>query len=224
MELKQPKMVRASTKTAWKQIIHTLQNPEIHPDAVRLCQRPLEDPDFCCWAASAKQHHCRIGGLLEHTEEVLLLSLTQAQAMIALGAKEIDLTAIAVACIWHDYMKTRDYCMDFDKTDPEKITVAHHPYHGHVHHIAGGYASFVSHFERVTEAVEYKMLGFNHVKPLRKWMEKVGHILLSHHGRIEWHSPVEPRTLEALIMHQADSLSARYDREYRKHENSKIPQ
>ena len=32
----------------------------------------------------------------------------------------------------------------------------------------------------------------------------------THHGLREWGSPVEPQTLEALLLHQADLLSAQY--------------
>jgi 3'-5' exoribonuclease len=36
------------------------------------------------------------------------------------------------------------------------------------------------------------------------------HCILSHHGRKDWGSPVEPATLEALVLHQADMLSAKF--------------
>jgi 3'-5' exoribonuclease len=40
-------------------------------------------------------------------------------------------------------------------------------------------------------------------------IEQVEHCILSHHGFIkEWGSEVAPKTLEALILHQADMLSA----------------
>ena len=39
-------------------------------------------------------------------------------------------------------------------------------------------------------------------------MEEVSHVILAHHGRLEWGSPIEPQTPEALIVHQADMLSA----------------
>jgi 23S rRNA maturation-related 3'-5' exoribonuclease YhaM len=40
--------------------------------------------------------------------------------------------------------------------------------------------------------------------------DAVVHCLLSHHGRREWGSPVEPQTLEALLLHQADMASAKF--------------
>jgi 23S rRNA maturation-related 3'-5' exoribonuclease YhaM len=39
--------------------------------------------------------------------------------------------------------------------------------------------------------------------------DAVIHCMLSHHGRREWGSPVEPVTPEAYILHVADMLSSR---------------
>jgi 3'-5' exoribonuclease len=35
------------------------------------------------------------------------------------------------------------------------------------------------------------------------------HAILAHHGKKEWGSPVEPQTIEALLVHQADQFSSR---------------
>jgi len=40
-------------------------------------------------------------------------------------------------------------------------------------------------------------------------LERIEHLLLSHHGRKEWGSPVEPLTAEAFILHAADMMSSR---------------
>jgi 3'-5' exoribonuclease len=40
--------------------------------------------------------------------------------------------------------------------------------------------------------------------------DDIGHMILSHHGRLEWNSPVEPQTVEAQILHFADYLNAFY--------------
>jgi 23S rRNA maturation-related 3'-5' exoribonuclease YhaM len=44
----------------------------------------------------------------------------------------------------------------------------------------------------------------------RELMEKIGHAILAHHGRIEWETVQEPNTLEAYIVHTADRFSAVY--------------
>jgi 3'-5' exoribonuclease len=35
------------------------------------------------------------------------------------------------------------------------------------------------------------------------------HLILSHQGKLEFASPVEPKTLEAIVLYQADELSAK---------------
>lgn len=35
------------------------------------------------------------------------------------------------------------------------------------------------------------------------------HVLVAHHGRIEWGSPVKPATLEAILVHHLDNLDAK---------------
>ena len=40
-------------------------------------------------------------------------------------------------------------------------------------------------------------------------IEMLQHIILSHHGKLEWGSPVEPATIEAIIVHHVDNLDAK---------------
>ena len=40
-------------------------------------------------------------------------------------------------------------------------------------------------------------------------IEMLQHIILSHHGKLEWGSPVEPATIEAVIVHHVDNLDAK---------------
>jgi len=235
--MERPKIIRDTTKEAWDYILSVLSNVSTAPvlindDTLEVCRPVMENEEWCQWPASAKQHHCRVGGLLEHTAEVLRFALASVATVDKLPQPEgvkltkhgypfLDVESVVTAVIWHDVMKTRDYTCVADKDDPSRIRVSHHPYHQYVHHIPGGYAAFVSHFENLAAKRSFKLMGFNHIKPCRRWMEKVGHIILSHHGRTEWGSPVEPISLEAIIVHQADTMSARYDHIAREPENSK---
>lgn len=38
---------------------------------------------------------------------------------------------------------------------------------------------------------------------------RLEHLVLSHQGRLEYGSPVEPRTAEALVLHMIDNLDAK---------------
>ncbi|HNS35260.1 MAG TPA: hypothetical protein PKI70_04060, partial [Mesotoga sp.] len=38
---------------------------------------------------------------------------------------------------------------------------------------------------------------------------EIKHLLLSHHGEMEWGSPVIPKTTEAIVLHMADDLDSK---------------
>jgi 3'-5' exoribonuclease len=40
-------------------------------------------------------------------------------------------------------------------------------------------------------------------------LQQVVHLIVSHHGTTEWGSPVVPKTLEAVLLHQIDLLDSR---------------
>jgi 3'-5' exoribonuclease len=40
-------------------------------------------------------------------------------------------------------------------------------------------------------------------------LRQLVHLILSHHGTLEWGSPVKPKTLEAILLHQIDLLDSR---------------
>lgn len=95
---------------------------------------------------------------------------------------------LLTAVLWHDYMKTRDYELVGE-------TVVKTEYRKRVGHVAGSFAAFYMHAAEL-----HAEIGF---------VDEVSHCLLSHHGRKEWGSPVEPMTANAFILHAADMMSSR---------------
>ena len=121
-----------------------------------------------------------------------------------------DRNVLVAAALWHDVMKTEEY-IDVDRAVCETTNTRHAPYgqysawikdssrvkmFGHHEHIIAGAMAFT------------KSAWFNNVGT--ETIDAVTHCILAHHGRKEWGSPVEPQTIEALILHQADMLSAKY--------------
>lgn len=94
---------------------------------------------------------------------------------------------LITAVIWHDYMKIKDYALDGEQ-------VVKLPYRKLINHVAGSAMEF-----------HHAAHGMLSVPQL----ENIEHLLLSHHGRREWGSPVEPLTAEAFILHAADMMSSR---------------
>ena len=139
----------------------------------------LEDPSFESAPGGAKHHHNYAGGLAEHTLEVALTAESMTQ-----GAEQVQ---AIVGTIFHDVGKLREYILNPDGS----ISVT--PFCSRIGHVTWGFHVF-------TNAAE--MRGF-----APAWIEEIGHALLAHHGRFEWHSPVEPQTRLALVLHTADMVS-----------------
>ena len=168
------------------------------------CDTILDTPEFLTCPASLSFHHAYEGGLLAHTVEVCDIALYNA-APFREGQVNYDI--LLTAALWHDYAKIKEYVLiELPKnlggqrfldhgTDPSAVWVST-DYTKCIHHIQGSAIEFT---------VAAREQGVN-----ESVVEQVQHCILAHHGRKEWGSPVEPQTLEALILHQADMLSAHY--------------
>jgi 3'-5' exoribonuclease len=129
------------------------------------------------------KHHDYRHGLVIHVAEVM----RNVQSM-TYGSPSASLVT---AVIWHDYMKTKEYALEPDGEGGERIVKT--PYRNLIRHVAGSAMEF--HRVACDLLDEEELLG-------------IEHLLLSHHGRREWGSPIEPSTAEAFILHAADQMSA----------------
>lgn len=180
-----------------------LVHAEVHK-GFAACLELLDDDEFCLASGSSTshhQHHCGTGGLLVHTAEVT--SMARAIAAAPHFHPLPNLEVLTVAAIFHDCEKRRDYQLvtiplpdlGIELTaQPEKWSKTEHAYR--IYHVAGSYATWT----RLAAKLQYAQ-GF---------IDAVGHCILAHHGRLEFGSPVTPQSIEALILHQADMLSATY--------------
>lgn len=129
--------------------------------------------------AANKHHHNYIGGLLQHTAEVMTFAYNIGYCL------QCDLDVIIAASFFHDIMKIEEY------TDEGNYT----PYGTLIGHVVGSAECFRKFAEQ------------NNVT--REKIDAITHCILAHHGRKEWGSPVEPQSVEAAIVHEADMLSSR---------------
>ncbi len=127
-------------------------------------------------------HHAYIGGLAEHTLEVANLCDKACQVY-----PNIDRDLVVTGALLHDIGKVEEFSINegIEKTTSGEF----------LGHIFIG-ASIVNE--------KAKKTGFDEVE-----LDKIVHIILSHHGEIEWGSPVTPRTKEAQIVFTMDNLSAK---------------
>jgi len=144
------------------------------------CLDVLTDERFLICPGAQSHHHCYKGGLAVHTSEVAQFArqMTDTQEL-----KEL----LTIAAIFHDRNKIFEY-----EIQPNG-KIKNLPYRHLVGHVVGSWQYFN---QRATAHNIDENLTFH-----------IGHCLLTHHGRREWGSPVEPQTKEALILHSADMLS-----------------
>lgn len=135
--------------------------------------------------AAIKRHHVYVGGLLEHT--VGVAAICEAVARIyPMANRDLLLTG----AILHDLGKVKSYkvARSFEATDEGKLL-------GHL----------VLGVQMVEERIGRLRAEGGFPEDLHLCLQ---HLLLSHHGIMEWGSPVEPVTLEACLLHHADNLDA----------------
>ncbi|MFZ3114583.1 MAG: HD domain-containing protein [Syntrophales bacterium] len=128
-------------------------------------------------------HHVYLGGLLEHTLSVAnFLSLACGQYA------GVDRDLLLTGGILHDIGKIYEFSYDrnIEYTDEGRL----------VGHIVMG-----------TEMVDKKIATLENFPP--HLALKLRHIILSHHGDLEYGSPKRPKTVEALIVHFMDDLDAK---------------
>jgi len=138
--------------------------------------------------AGVRQHHAHVGGLLLHV--VMLLRLADRVAPLYPG---VDRDLLLVGIFLHDIGKTVELESErgFSYTDAGQLL-------GHV--VLG--LEILD--EKVQAVQERSGLEFDPAMALR-----LKHMIVSHHGAYEYGSPKLPMTLEAVLLHQLDSLDAR---------------
>jgi 3'-5' exoribonuclease len=145
------------------------------------------DPEFARrfrTAPGAKAlHHAYIGGLLEHTAEVVELCGKVCEVF-----PELDRDLLLAAAILHDLGKMEELSWQkaFDYTDAGHL----------VGHLVLG--------ERLMCVRADRIEGFPEELKLR-----LSHMILSHHGSGEFGSPKLPMTAEAIALHHAEDLDAK---------------
>lgn len=136
--------------------------------------------------AARDLHHARIGGLMEHT----LVIARMAEAFSAGTGAKVDRDLLLLGSLLHDIGKIEELeaVFSIDYTDRGKLL-------GHLY-IGAQMAS-----ERAAG-----IPGFPPEKLLL-----VQHLILSHHGKYEYGSPVLPKIPEAFALHHLDNLDAKVE-------------
>jgi 3'-5' exoribonuclease len=166
-------------------LLSTVQNPHLRELlSMMFGEGSPTWPDYRNAPAAKRNHQAYRHGLLEH-------SLTVAQAVSAISATfpGIERDVAVTGALLHDIGK-----LDAYELEGGAISMSDH---GRLHgEIALGYY-------RVRRAIEH-LDGFP-----PELAQAVLHIILSHHGSLEYGSPVVPCTREATLVHMIDNLGGR---------------
>lgn len=160
-----------------------------NPHLKALVGRFLEDEEILRRyqrAPAAKYiHHAYLGGLLEH-----VLSLCRLCRLAAQHYPALDLDLLLAGAILHDVGKI--YELAFDRSF--------------------GYSSegqLVGHIAIGLRLIEQKLRGLPDFPDRLRLL--VEHLVISHHGSLEFGSPKLPLFPEALVLHYLDDLDAKMD-------------
>lgn len=146
----------------------------------------LGDEDFAARmrrAPAAKSvHHAYAGGLLEHTVAVMKLAHRLADQY-----PQVDRDLLVAGAFLHDLGKVRELSGDrnAEYTDEGKL---------------------VGHLVMAAQWIHDKA---RRVGMPRELEHHVVHLVLAHHGKLEYGSPKVPQTLEALLTHYLDEIDSR---------------
>jgi 3'-5' exoribonuclease len=138
-----------------------------------------------CPGAPGTGHHASLGGLLQHTCEVAVIG--RQMAKVAKADEEL----VFAAALLHDIGKTECYTWEtgvFDTNERGRMI-------GHVVQGLNMFRDAIARSPAPPCTADEQLL--------------IEHMILSHHGHLEFGSPVRPLTLEAEILHFADDASAK---------------
>jgi 3'-5' exoribonuclease len=140
---------------------------------------------------AVRGHHARLGGLLLHVCEVASIGQHMAKSM-----RKANVDLVVAGALLHDIGKVEAYTVDARGLGYDSRNHL-------IGHVVLGCLMFT---ERVVAA---RAAGTSTLTDGQ--VTELQHMILSHHGSLEFGSPVQPMTLEAELLHWADETSAKAD-------------
>lgn len=134
--------------------------------------------------AAKTMHHPYLGGLLEHVLSICGL----ADKAVEHYGSVINRDLLIAGAILHDIGKIYElsFKRSFDYTDEGRL---------------------IGHITLGVELIDKKIAGMKGFP--RELAVMLKHMLLSHHGHLEFGSPKRPKTIEALMLYYLDDLDAK---------------
>lgn len=172
------------------------------PRLKKLCVRFFETMGerFLRTAAARKNHHARRGGLVEHVAQMM----RSANAISGIYP-ELNRDLMIAGVLFHDCGKL------WENSYPEDgFGQIHSRYGEMLGHIPLGIELVNKLWHDLQDASEFA--EFSACKPSSEDVRlHLLHLIASHHGQLEFGSPVLPKTPEAYALHYIDNLDAKME-------------
>lgn len=168
-------------KAELMQFYYQIKNPVWQLIVKTLLQK--HEKAFLTWPAAVNVHHNFYHGLLFHT-----LSILRQLKHFSQQYPQLNAELMYAGAIIHDMGKTVELSgnLNTEYTTAGKLL-------GHISIIDGE-------INRIAQA--------NNIPEDNQDLILLRHMVLSHHGKQEYGSPVEPQLLEAIVLHMADETDA----------------
>jgi len=158
----------------------------------RLGQVFLSDPEFTAQlqvaAAAVSNHHAYPGGLLQHTVD--LMELAQ---WVGPRYQQLDSELLMFGAFLHDLGKLQELTAGSESTYTDRGQLIGH---------------LVLGVQMLGERISKLEADTGEPFPVAIRIQ-LEHLILSHHGMLEFGSPKVPQTLEAIALHHLDNLDAK---------------
>jgi len=170
-----------------KKIAGRIKNPQLKALVEEFLADDKLMDKFCTAPGGVKLHHDYIGGLLEHTHNMLRVAV----AILPLYP-DVQPDLVLAGVFLHDIGKTEElsYEMAFSYTDSGQLI-------GHI-------VKSLLMVHQKADALRAKGTQIDQAV-----LDALSHIILSHHGEYEFGSPKLPATAEAFMVYYIDDLDAK---------------
>jgi len=179
--------------------VDAFSNPHLRRLVFAFLDDPQLGPAFLEAPAAKRLHHAWIGGLLEHVLHLVRICLANAPFY-----PEVDPDLLVTGAILHDIGKVRELSWNssFDYTLEGQLI-------GHISIAQGLLHEKIAQLNAEAAAAKVEHSPSAQVFPdnLRVLVE---HMILSHHGKLEFGSPKLPMTPEAMLLSALDDLEAKF--------------
>lgn len=160
--------------------------------------------------AARGNHHARRGGLVEHTASMMRIAAALPTPMVFPEWKgyTIDRDLLLAGVLFHDCGKIIE-----NQFEPRGFAMPFRARAELFGHIAIGVEILRDIWKKIQPEVPSA--------PESHTIDCVCHLVLSHHGKLDYGSPVEPKMPEAVLLHYIDQIDAKLEMMFRAFETAR---